>query len=321
MNITQSQSLTVLLDKHAHRYAQQFAAQQATPQKGKQVYLNTLAVYAVHSYLKWLPIETALHQSDCWHPGLRAIFDLADLVLPSIGKLECRPLLPTEQALVLPPEVTDNRIGYVAVQFREQLDQVQLLGFVPGSAMSKSPEPIPVAQLQSLDSLIDAIHRWRFRVSLRQWFEGIFQQEWQPVESLLATQGRLLRTASDRRRFEDITANNSTPEFPERSISRGKIINWESDETEQAVILVVKVTEKSVEEVDLCLRLYPFGESDRLPPGLQVTLLDESGTSCLEAQTKNADDWIQLDFSCQPEERFSVRIALGETSIAEQFVV
>ncbi|PHM06717.1 DUF1822 family protein, partial [Nostoc sp. 'Peltigera malacea cyanobiont' DB3992] len=75
------------------------------------------AVYAVHSYLKWLNIETALNQGDSWHRGLRAIFDVADLVLPGVGKLECRPVLPDEAAIVLPPIMTQERIGYVAVQF------------------------------------------------------------------------------------------------------------------------------------------------------------------------------------------------------------
>ena len=57
MTLTLSEPLTVAIAKDSHRYAEIFAAEQATPQKGKRVYLNTLAVCAVATYLKWLSIK------------------------------------------------------------------------------------------------------------------------------------------------------------------------------------------------------------------------------------------------------------------------
>ena len=47
-------------------------------------------------------------------------------MLPSNGKIECRPVLPGENAVVLHQEVTQERIGYVAVQFSKQLDFVEI---------------------------------------------------------------------------------------------------------------------------------------------------------------------------------------------------
>ena len=67
MNSTKKIAQKVLLDREAHAIARRFAVKQATPQKGKQTYLNTLAVYAVHNYLKWLQIESDLSSSDSWH--------------------------------------------------------------------------------------------------------------------------------------------------------------------------------------------------------------------------------------------------------------
>ena len=69
MTITESTNIKVSLSPYAHSYAAQFAAEQTTPRKGKHVYLNTLAVYAVNNYLKWLNIPSNLAQSDCWNPG------------------------------------------------------------------------------------------------------------------------------------------------------------------------------------------------------------------------------------------------------------
>ncbi|MDY6806550.1 MAG: DUF1822 family protein [Cyanobacteriota bacterium] len=309
MTFTLSQPLTVALGRDAHRYAELFAAEQATPLKGKRVYFNTLAVYAVHTYLKWLSIKTALQRSDCWHPGFRAMFDVADLVLPDAGKLECRPILPGEDALVLPPEVRDSRMGYVAVGFGEQLDRAELLGFVSARALGETSEEIALSQLESLDGLIDEFHWHRKSVGLRQWFEGVFQQDWQPVELLLT---------SNLRRLE---VRQGEPEAARTSVTRGKFIDWALDGGEQAVILVVKAIEISLEEVEVRLRLYPFGEGNKLPPGLVVTVLDEEGTACMEAETRNNEDWLQLEFSCQRSEIFQVRMTWQNKSIAEQFFV
>ncbi len=307
MSLTLAQPLTVFLTPEAHQYAAQFAAEQATPEKGKQVYLNTLAVVAVQTYLKWINIQTTIHQSDCWDGGSRAIFNVADLVLPNIGKLECRPVLPGEKEFYLPPEVTENRIGYMAVQFESDLNQVQILGFVSGRKINQFQESISLTEIESLDALIDEIDWCKKFVNLRQWFGGVLQTEWQPSELLPGTNMRSLRKAT------------SESEVP--TISCGKIINWGSGATHQATVLVVKVTVKFEEEIDICVRLYPVDEILYLPVGLQVQILDESGNYCMEAEARETDDWIQLEFSCQPQEQFTVEMNLGEQVIRENFVV
>lgn len=160
MNTNEIALLEVPLGIEAHRLARQFAAEQYTPQKRKQVYLNTLAVYAVHRYLQWLQVDTDLSCSDSWHPVLRNRWDVADLFIPGIGKLECRPVLPGETAFALPLEVTEDRIGYIGVQFSEQLDYVQLLGFAKAMATAISPQQLFISELQPLEKLPDYL-AWR----------------------------------------------------------------------------------------------------------------------------------------------------------------
>jgi len=310
MTLTLAEPLTVFLTPEAHQYAGKFAAEQATPEKGKEVYLNTLAVVAVQTYLKWINIQTAIHQSDCWNPDSRAMFNVADLVLPNIGKLECCPILPGEKEFYLPPEVTENRVGYLAVQFEEDLNQVQLLGFVSGRKIDKFQESISLTEIDSLDTLIDEIDWCQKFVNLRQWFAGIFQAEWQLSELLPVTNMR------------SSTIATSESEVP--TISCGKIINWGSGATQRSTVLVVKVTTKFEEEeegIDICVRLYPIDETLYLPPGLQVKILDESGNSAMEAETREKDDWIQLEFGCKIQEQFTIEISLGEQVIRENFVV
>jgi hypothetical protein len=299
--------IKILLDKNAHRYAQQFAREQINSHKGKRVYLNTLAVCAVNSYLKMLSIETSLDRSDCWHPSYRSIFDTADLVLPKIGKLECRPLLPGETNFLLPPEVTEDRIGYLAVRFREELDEVELLGFIHSDAIANDLEPIFLDRLQSLDCLIDRIHQPKAAINLRQWLMDIFELEWQPTEFLLVN-----------------NVNFRNPkigtEQTNKSIDRAKIINLEDEKNSTQVITVIKIESKSEEEIQIDLRIYPKNVDNYLPSQLKVKILDESDANCLEAETRDTDSYLQLEFSCHPQERFSISIDWQQINVLESFV-
>ncbi|NEQ40977.1 MAG: DUF1822 family protein [Okeania sp. SIO3I5] len=307
-SLTLAQPLTVDLTPEAHQYAGKFARGQATLEKGKQVYLNTLAVATVETYLKSRSIQTAIDKSDSWNRDLREIFNVADLVLPNIGKLECRPVLPGEKEFYLPPEVTENRIAYLAVQFEENLNQVQLLGFVSGRKINQFQESISLTEMDSLDVLIQEIDWCRKLVKLRQWFDGIFQTGWQPSELLPHTNFRSSRTAT------------SEPEV--RTISGGKIINWGSGANQ--TVLVVKVTDKFEEEeekIDICMRLYSVDEIPHLPAGLQIQILDESGNSCTREEAGEEDDWIQLEIGCEPQEQFTLEMSLGEEVIRDNFVL
>lgn len=217
--------------------------------------------------------------------------------MPNIGKLECRPVLPGETALVLPPEVTEDRIGYVAVQFNQKLDQVQLLGFSPAIASLEPPEKIQVAELQSLDALIDNL---TLPVKLRQWLEGVFSEDW---------------------RSPNLVLSNWRKRKTTNYVSRAKIIDLARQEAPQAVVMLVQLTPTASEKVDILVRLYPGGDSIHLPLNLQLFVLDEAGTACMEAIARSTDNWMQLEFSCTHEEGFSVKVVLGEMSITQQFVV
>lgn len=305
MNSTQPNHLRVHLGKDAHQKAEEFAAEQDSVEKGKQVYLNTLAVYAVDNYLKWLNIKTALHQSDSWNWSIRTFFDVADLMLPSVGKIECRAVLPSEDALVLPQEVTRERIGYVAVRLKEQLDFVEILGFVPARAIIGQSEVIEINRLESLDVLIDTINRRKTLVNLCQWLEGAFDRGWQSPELALA--GNFRSAATITRQDTDSQTN---------SISRAKVIN-----VGRQIVLLMELTPTNSAVFDIRLRVYPAENTVHLPQDLQLTIFDESGNACMKTQAETANDWIQLEFSCQHEEKFNVELKLGQTCITEKFVV
>lgn len=140
----------VPLIQEAHQIAEKFSPQQNNLPKAKQVYFNTLAVYAVRFYLRCMKIETDWEKSDSWDFIMQAFLDVADLVLPGIGKLECRPVLPGSQSVYIPPDVSFERVGYVAVQLDRSLRTASLLGFLE---TVPEEEEFSLNQLQPLEDL------------------------------------------------------------------------------------------------------------------------------------------------------------------------
>jgi len=164
MNLLEDNFITVSLGHEAHNLAKDFASQQANPSVGKKVYLNTLAVWAVHTYLKWMQVETDLSQSNSGNIALSTLGNARDLVIPDLGKIECYPLLPDENQISVTFDLFDESLALVAVQFSQDLTQVNLLGFLPVLDLEPNQEEISTEDLQPLDDLFDYI--WRLRTGL-----------------------------------------------------------------------------------------------------------------------------------------------------------
>lgn len=301
MNNTQVPYLTVPLGGDAHGFARKFAAEQATTQKSKQVYLNTMAVYAVHSYLKWLGIESNLNESDSWQVLLRNRWDVADLVIPGIGKLECRPVLPGQTNLTLPTEVREERIGYVAVQFSESLDAVQLLGFAPSisSAGELNSRYLRVSNLQSIDVLLERLNP----VKLSQWFDNVFEAGWQKLQSLSGE-------VSAEKLF-DLDISGST------AVAAG----WRGGGT-LSLAMVVTLNQRVDKTTTINLEVSPTGGQRFLPPDLKVTVEDELGNCLGEKLAKNETVLIEIEQSSDaPGDLFRIIITLGDFRRTETFIV
>ena len=159
--------LEIPLEQTARNLALQFASEQANPQKGKRVYFNTLAVWAVNYFLEWMELETDIDGGDSWNPGMRAVLDVADLVLPGIGKIECCPVMLGETAISL-PEVRENRIAYIAVEFAEPFDKVKLLGFIPAVEIVEETEAISLTNLKPVEELLDYLDRIELGIPVAQ---------------------------------------------------------------------------------------------------------------------------------------------------------
>ncbi|MBW4563396.1 MAG: DUF1822 family protein [Mojavia pulchra JT2-VF2] len=297
--------------------AQQFAEEQPTAQKAEQVRLNTLAVWVVNDYLQMMDIATDLTASDSWNPVMRLCANVADLEMPALGHLECRPIRVGEQICSVPPETWEERIGYVVVQIDESLQEAWLLGFVPNVAA----EELPLSQLRSPETFIEYLGQLRqspaiTRVNLSQWFTGIFESGWQTIEALWNFQG--LKEAYA---FRSPETFEQPPNQQEAVTRRAKLIDLGIQIADQPVMLIIEITPQADQKTQIRLQLHPTGNQFHLPQDVQLTVLDESGSVFLEAQARSADNYIQLQFRGETKERFSVRVALYDNSITEHFVI
>lgn len=159
MSNTTEHGITIRFQESDRECAGKFAASLPTTEKNQQVYFNTLAVLAVNTFVQEIRYETDLDAGDSWHPVIRMFNNVADLVLPGIGKIECCPVKVGEQAISLPSEVRENRIAYVAVEFAEPFDKVKLLGFVPAVVIGDETEQIPLSELKPVEELLDYLYR------------------------------------------------------------------------------------------------------------------------------------------------------------------
>lgn len=308
-------ALPLPITQTARQTAQQFANQQQTPQKSEQVRLNTLAVCAVNDYLQMLDVPTDISAGDSWNPVVRLCADVADLEVLEIGRLECRPLKMQEQTCHIPPEVWLDRIAYVIVQIDESLRQVSVLGFTPTAAVS-----VPVSQLRPIEDLIEYLQQLQHAaasrmVNLRQWLEEIFETAWKPVEVLMnPASSNMAFGFRNNLDFRDTNA-------PSSSVRRARLIDLGIQLAGHPVALIVELRPESKQKTDILLQVHPTDNQTYLPPLLQLIVLDESGATFLKAQARNVDDFIQLEFSGTLGERFSVKVALGDDSITENFVL
>lgn len=320
----ESLSLSLPITRYQQQVAHTFAQEQPTPTKTNQVYRNTLAVAIVRDYLDMLGFTTAVHLSDSWNPVLRLMADVADLEITGVGRLECRPLAPDQTTCPVPPEAWTDRVGYVLVALDLAAEQAHLLGFSSSLVQGQ----LAVDHLQSLEMLIDHLHglmtapvpdRVGATVSvagthLGRWFTGLVDAGWQSLDLLLGP-GSLQPAISFRG-----AALASRPDQTEGGEQIRRARELDLNLGDQPVALVVELQQQTPSTYDITLQVHPIC-TPCLPALLSLTVLETDGSEFMQAESRQADNYIQLCFSGQAGETFQVRVTAGDTEVVESFVI
>ena len=306
-NLIEPFTFAVPLSRKAHQRADDFRQQQLNAKRAKQVYLNTLSVYAVEFYLKCMGFEPDWKSSDSFDPMMQKFGDLADLNVKNLGKFECRPVLPNQQVVSIPLESWNRRRGYFAVQLNSTLTEANILGFIK----QVSAEEVTFNELQSLDFFLKYASQIEKAVKLNRWLESTFETGWETLETLLSSPKIAYRTGTKASDFL-IPLNSAL------GVERIKKFNLEP--TGERVGLLVRVEPRTELEMGIEVELYPANHQAYLPQNLQLILADENGETVMQAEARSTKN-IQLKFSGEPGEIFSVKMFLGEMVIVETFVI
>ncbi len=305
----QEQRLTLPIPKVAYQIAQSFSDQQPTPTKARQVRSNTLAVQVVHHYLQLMGIDTDLDSSDSWNPVVQLCADVADLTLPGLGQLECRPIAPQALTCDVPPESWDERIAYVVVQLNEAQHEAHILGFVPNLEASGQ---ITLADLDSPETLLTYLHQLQSDpqptnwVRLRDWLTGTLTAGWQTLESLLSEPEL---TWSFR-----ATSSTEVSNLNQESVQRAQLLAGDP-----TLLLTVSLAAEFDEQWMIRIQVRSLRET--LPLDLVLQVLDATHQVFLTAQARAGDDYMQLQLKGYSGERFRLQLTSQRHQFSEGFVI
>ena len=322
--LTQPSTFTLPLAPKARKQAQFLHDLQANPRKARQVYLNTLAVWAVNAYLEALGFETNLDTSDSQDMIMVSLSDCADLVVSHLGKLECRPVLPDSETLYIPESVWQERVGYVAAQFDSEFRQATLLGFLPDVAT----ETVLVRDLQSLDQFLEFLEVATQsteiapptstplndgHTNLSRWLQGVFEEGWQTVQDLFSNE--FSNPAIALRQALKGASPISTNDF-----TAGKLLKLSLQLETPPLLLLIGVMPKEDNKVKVSVRLCSADDTVSLPAQIGLAITDRFEKELKSVQKPFEQDFIQLlPFTLRSGTPFAIRVSYGGVSITEQF--
>lgn len=276
-----------------------------------------------------MEIETEFSKSYGLDSVVLSLMNTASIFIKDKGLLECRPVLPREDFCEIPAEILSERIGYMVVEIDELDRQAKIVGFVE----SVSNEKLALSKLGSLQDFliylqklqkienydpsnpdISEIARNQLNesiVKLSKWFKGLLDSGWEYELAIAKDIPNVLAVP------KDISPVNVTDK---EEVGGARIIHLMH--LSEPVLLILRQTRLSPDEIEIILRLYPASESIFLLDGIKMTLLDEKDNPIrqLEKQAK-ASNWLQLRFKGNVGDKFSLKISFRGDSVITKFII
>ena len=271
----------------------------------RDVYLNTLALYAANWYLQCLQFQTQHDdRADWW---VQYLSRSAPLEIISIGKLECVPVTSDTVTATISPDLQEDRIGYLFIKLDESLTSAQIIGFTP-----QYSKTVRLDRLQSTDRLIDYLSDLETQsttypvVDLGKWAQGIFDEIWQNIEGLSLTPAY--------RNRKDLLSV--------KSIGGGRQVKLGNLPESPTVILTVEYKQIDNINFDLYLQIHPEIPGTKLPSGLKFSALDDLGAEIgsVEITTGDLAGEIVLEHG-KKGEGFSIEIEFEGFKKTESFKI
>lgn len=159
----------------------------------------------------------------------------------------------------------------------------------------------------------------RGATQLTAWLQGQVASTWQAMEAVLSPQK--VETAwgsSSRGRGENRLSNQSRNAVFD--VSRVKVLDFGNRLENDQVALLIGVSALDETDVMVGIKISPVGDRLHLPGAVQVRLLDEAGNELGQASAAITET-IQLQFSGQQGESFSVEVTCDDRCVTETFEI
>ena len=321
----------------------------------ESMYLNILSIYAVAHYLRRLGYATRDQTEMMTNPVLQSLVGGAPIeVLSSsnepsggdrsspqrYGLLECRRIMPNDLKMRVPETIIpEDRLGYVAVQFNDDLSEACLLGYLDSSDVNQYMDSngaiaVPLDQLRSPDELIihlQQLHKPSQVVThLTNWLQNIVEESWTSLENVIGPEMHLNYQVREVEQSLRQTNVQSTPPLsgnPLTECIHGKTIHFNTGQRTETIALITEIIDNPSPDLSINLKICPpatKGEHSAkvfLPSGLEMVVVDETGDTVMQAQARDENRTIKLGFEAEPGDRFQLHMSLDDTVIVESFLV
>lgn len=304
-----------------------------------QVYLNTLAMLALETWLKeQIPKHSVKRRLN---EGINATYlRVGEFILCLIAtehvldEIVHIPKLTIEQ-----PELAAH--FYVLLEVMEEQEQVIIRGFLRYDELIKYYSQCVSLSRQSevyslplsvfdpeINHLVFSIHHLypnrislptassaeittslladvnRLKVHLSQWLQGFLDEGWQAIDTLTHPEINLAWS----------TRQTSL------GTKGGKLLNFGVQLDHQTVALLVTATPETEGKIGIIVQVLPVAGAQILPTRLKLTLLSSTETILQEVQSREQDNYIQLKpFKGKPGVNFSIEISLNDVKFREVF--
>jgi hypothetical protein len=317
-----------------HNRAKAIAARQQQVDQAQVVYLNNLAVYATHVYLRCMGVPVDLEQSDSQDLVFQTLSNTGALMLPGLGKVECRLVTDGAEVMTVPEGVWGDRIGYLAIQFNQDGSEASLLGFVK----AVDSTTVPLSQLESLSAFLDHLDQLKHQpqaqpetglatsvarflekspvTRLSQWLDQTLESGWQVIEAL--KDDWIVAPSEPAIAFRQSNASQQLADS--EVIQRGKVLKFNGQGEPSQLKLLVGFRPHVTEDYEVRVRLSPT-HTPYLMPGIKLFLLDDAKSEVFQAQTRSQNDSLQFIFNGSVGDEFSIKIAHENTTFEETFII
>ncbi|MBE9163042.1 MULTISPECIES: DUF1822 family protein [Microcoleaceae] len=168
---------------------------------------------------------------------------------------------------------------------------------------------------------------------LGNWFKNVFETGWQNIEQGKKSLEDVIfpdknpdfafRSGGTSRSESPLSGNQTTirQTFPEADVTRAKLIDLGMRLGRTTVALLVAIAQQSDRTVRVHAQLHPAIGDRYLPRNLKLSLISDAGQVLDELESTVQQQCISLEFEVEPGESFSIRLAIDDLSVTENFMV